>query len=131
MHSASLAGHEDWVRSLAFLQPPAENQPLLLASASQDATIRLWRIDSLVDERSQPTATNAELSDELLDSFEASLADIGDVEEGGRQISLKRHILAVKSNSGRQVAFTLSIHTSFTKTGPQARSVSPSPLMRC
>ena len=97
----------------------------MLASASQDGTIRLWRIDSLVDERSQPTATNGELSDELLDNFEASLANIGDAEEGGRQISLKRHILAIKSDSGRQVAFASSIHASFSKTGSQAHSVSP------
>lgn len=42
-----------------------------------------------------------DLSDDLLDAFEASLGDLGaDAEEGGRQISLKRHILTVKSNSG-------------------------------
>jgi hypothetical protein len=36
------------------------------------------------------------LSDDLLDAFEASLGDLTDAEEGGRQISLKRHILTVK-----------------------------------
>ena len=35
-------------------------------------------------------------SDDLLDAFEASLADPTEGEEGGRQISLKRHILTVK-----------------------------------
>jgi len=43
---ASLVGHENWVRSLAFtaLQEPGGPRELLLASASQDRYIRLWRI---------------------------------------------------------------------------------------
>lgn len=39
---AKLPGHEDWIRSFDFV---AENETLLLASASQDRYIRLWRID--------------------------------------------------------------------------------------
>jgi elongator complex protein 2 len=42
---ATLAGHEGWIRSLAFTRE--KNDPssdLLLASASQDKYIRLWRI---------------------------------------------------------------------------------------
>ena len=38
-----------------------------------------------------------------LDAFEASLGDLAEGEEGGRQISLKRHILTVKRNEGRLV----------------------------
>ncbi|KAK2466162.1 hypothetical protein APHAL10511_001804 [Amanita phalloides] len=95
VHSASLVGHEDWVRSLAFRTPFAKGEPLVLASASQDATIRLWKIESIISERSSHAV---ESSDELLDNFEASLADMGDAEEGGRQISLKRHVLTVKSD---------------------------------
>lgn len=41
------------------------------------------------------------LSDELLDSFEASLGDLADAEEGGQQISLKRTIMTVKDSTGR------------------------------
>lgn len=97
-----LAGHEDWVRSLAFLDPAAEGQPLILASGSQDATIRLWTIEPWISEAPNPLTRPTEtLSDELLDAFEASLGDLGDAEEGGRQISLKRHILTVKEVLGR------------------------------
>ena len=39
--------------------------------------------------------------DDLLDSFEASLGELGEGEEGGRQISLKRHVFISKEDSGR------------------------------
>jgi elongator complex protein 2 len=41
------------------------------------------------------------LSDDLLDAFEASLGEVEDGEEGGRQISLKKHILTVKTGGDR------------------------------
>ena len=75
-----------------------EGQPLLLASGSQDATVRLWNIEPwqkvLAPVKSM---TSENLNDNLLDNFEASLGDIGENEEGGRQISLKRHVLTVKT----------------------------------
>lgn len=41
---ASLTGHEGWIRSLSFTEQKAEaHEDLLLASASQDKYIRLWR----------------------------------------------------------------------------------------
>ena len=46
-HRATLAGHEDWIRSLTITS--IDNEPesgLLLASASQDKYIRIWRIHS-------------------------------------------------------------------------------------
>ena len=44
-HQASLPGHEGWVRSLAITQErESADSDLLLASASQDKYIRLWRI---------------------------------------------------------------------------------------
>ena len=44
-HQASLVGHEAWVRSLVFTREGnASGSDLLLASASQDKYIRLWRI---------------------------------------------------------------------------------------
>ncbi|KAH7033131.1 WD40-repeat-containing domain protein [Microdochium trichocladiopsis] len=44
-HQATLSGHEGWIRSLDFVRDPQEagNGNLLLASASQDKYIRLWR----------------------------------------------------------------------------------------
>lgn len=42
---ATLVGHENWVRSLAITaENGKENSDLLIASASQDKYIRLWRI---------------------------------------------------------------------------------------
>lgn len=42
---ATLAGHEGWVRSLAFMKKRGRpDEDVLLASASQDKYIRLWRI---------------------------------------------------------------------------------------
>jgi len=89
---ASLPGHEDWVKCLTFQPPRAKGDPLILASGSQDATIRLWNIEPF----ELDSATEG--GDELLDAFEASLGDM-DSGEGGRQISLKRHIVSVKDSA--------------------------------
>ncbi|KAL8728541.1 MAG: hypothetical protein Q9181_005319, partial [Wetmoreana brouardii] len=44
-HQVTLSGHEGWIRSLAFASELDEaNSDFLLASASQDKYIRLWRI---------------------------------------------------------------------------------------
>lgn len=45
-----LSGHEDWIKSLAFAIFPNDSM-ILLASASQDKYIRLWKFD-LVDAKS-------------------------------------------------------------------------------
>jgi hypothetical protein len=76
-----------------------EGQPLLLASGSQDATIRLWNIEPWQKVLALKKNISESLNDDLLDSFEASLGDIGENEEGGRQISLKRHVLTVKTDA--------------------------------
>ena len=100
-----LARHDDWVRSLAFRNPLARGDPLVLTSGSQDSTIRLWNINAFVKETSMyRNQIEDTLSDELLDSFEASLGDLSGAEEGGRQISLKQHIVTVNSSHGRPVA---------------------------
>ncbi len=100
--SAVLSGHDDWARCLAFRPSLQESEPLVLASGSHDTTIRLWNIEPYrrTTEKSSATSTDA-LSDELLDAFEASLGELADAEEGGRQISLKRHILTVKTSASR------------------------------
>ena len=46
---------------------------------------------------------NVSLAEQLLDSFEASLGDLAEGEEGGRQISMKRHVLTVGTVDGRFV----------------------------
>ncbi|KLO16343.1 WD40 repeat-like protein [Schizopora paradoxa] len=99
--AASLSGHEDWVKCLAFQPDVAGNNTLTLASGSHDGTIRLWNIERLVKKAAPPlaAANNLVLDDELLDSFEASLGEIAEGEEGGKQISLKRHIITVSSDT--------------------------------
>ncbi|KAF9263471.1 WD40 repeat-like protein [Marasmius fiardii PR-910] len=99
VRAAVLTGHDDWVKSLAFT-PFASGGVLVLASASQDASIRLWNFENYQKE-TRSTAPGS-LSDELLDAFEESLGDFTD-EEGGRQVSLKRHLLSVKSAQGSSV----------------------------
>ncbi|EED84697.1 predicted protein [Postia placenta Mad-698-R] len=108
--SAILSGHEDWVRSLAFRQPEKDSDPLILASGSQDATIRLWNIESFISKSTNRTdgESSTEVSDELLDAFEASLAEVAVGEEGGRQISLKRHILTVKGSQNSTQQFSIT-----------------------
>lgn len=44
----TLTGHEDWVRSVAFARG-STGSDLLLASASQDSYVRLWRISPSAD----------------------------------------------------------------------------------
>ncbi len=72
--AASLSGHEDWVKCLAFQSGVAGPDTLTLASGSQDGTVRLWNIERLV-KKSISTSARADgsvLDDELLDNFEAS-----------------------------------------------------------
>ncbi|KII94803.1 hypothetical protein PLICRDRAFT_33611 [Plicaturopsis crispa FD-325 SS-3] len=109
VRSAVLSGHEDWIRSLVFRPPSVSSDPLVLASGSQDGTIRLWNIEPFT--RNVPAAqilSEEPLSDELLDAFEAALGDLTDAEEGGRQISLKRHVVTVKSDSGGAQKFSIT-----------------------
>ncbi|KAJ3556851.1 hypothetical protein NP233_g11887 [Leucocoprinus birnbaumii] len=107
--SASLAGHEDWVRALSFRTPSTPEEPLILASGSQDATIRLWNIEPIkVTTPDRGEIEQGQLSDELLDAFEASLGEVAEGEEGGRQISLKRHILIAKASDGSSRQFSVT-----------------------
>ncbi|KAJ7368239.1 WD40-repeat-containing domain protein [Mycena albidolilacea] len=109
LRSAVLSGHEDWVRSLAFQEPAASEDTLTLASGSQDATIRLWKIEAFKKQNtSLDSGPSGPLSDDLLDAFEASLGDLADAEEGGRQISLKRHILTVKSDQASPAQYSIT-----------------------
>ncbi|KAI6047250.1 WD40-repeat-containing domain protein [Pisolithus marmoratus] len=116
VRSATLPGHEDWVRALAFRSPPssdgtANDDPLVLASGSQDGTIRLWNIELVVKPMSSTDGhcvNGGSSTDELLDAFEASLADPTEGEEGGRQITLKRHIISVKFQDTGVLQYTIT-----------------------
>ncbi|KIJ56528.1 hypothetical protein M422DRAFT_22691 [Sphaerobolus stellatus SS14] len=102
VHTASLTGHEDWVKALAFVKSNGSPAQLTLASGSQDGTIRLWTID----ETAAPRVTTSK--DDIFDAFEASLGEFAEGEEGGRQMSAKRHIMAVRSLSGDLYHFSLT-----------------------
>ncbi|KAI0370220.1 WD40 repeat-like protein [Pilatotrama ljubarskyi] len=109
VQAAVLSGHEDWVKSLAFRQPQNQGDALILASGSQDATIRLWNIEPFAKPTLTPSGgSTSEVTDELLDAFEASLVNLEDTEDGGRQISLKRHILTVKSSKQGSQLFSVT-----------------------
>ena len=55
---ASLTGHEGWIRSLDFIpEDGSHRSDLLLASASQDKYIRLWRVHEGAE---LPTATSVQ-----------------------------------------------------------------------
>lgn len=94
-----LTGHEDWVRCLAFREPNSASDPIVLASGSQDGTIRLWRVEPFTMNVPTPGATSQ--TDDLIDAFEISLCSVGEDEEGGRQISLKQHVISLKTDGGR------------------------------
>ena len=69
---ATLTGHEAWIRSLAFTRESSKlpSSDLLLASASQDKYIRLWRIHKVTD----LPISNDQASDESLRSLVKSPA---------------------------------------------------------
>lgn len=101
VRAASLPGHEDWIKSLAFQNDIAGPSSLTLASGSQDGTIRLWNIEPVSKAPLGLNQPSDILSDDLLDSFEAALGEIAEGEEGGRQISMKRHVFVIKNTDGR------------------------------
>lgn len=65
---ATLAGHEDWIRSLDFTleTDDAVTSDLLLASASQDKYIRLWRVH---EGKQLPALSAAASADPLRDAY--------------------------------------------------------------
>lgn len=142
VRAATLAGHEDWVRALAFRdanQPASssgasfvEPSVLVLASGAQDASIRLWNIEPL---RKGP----AESADDLLDAFEAALGDVADGEEGGRQITLKRHLITVRASDSSSQQFSVTFDallvgheagiTGLSWRLPSSNNLDPSPTL--
>ena len=71
-HQATLPGHEAWIRSLAITwEIKASSSDLLLASASQDKYIRLWRIHN---EEKYPNSLG-KAKDDMAGSFEKLLTN--------------------------------------------------------
>ncbi|KAH8830798.1 WD40-repeat-containing domain protein [Flagelloscypha sp. PMI_526] len=106
IRSATLPGHEDWIRSLAFKSPTIPGDALLLASGSQDGAIRLWKILPVTNNRMTAPQTDSNiLSDDLLNAFEDSLGDIRDNEDDNRQISLKRYTISIADDIKFSVTF--------------------------
>ncbi|TCD71349.1 hypothetical protein EIP91_011120 [Steccherinum ochraceum] len=103
VQAATLSGHEDWVKALAFRPLDGRTDCLTLASGSQDGTIRLWNIEPRA--KSAPSGAT---QDDLLDTFEEALGDLTDAEEGGRQISLKRHIVTIKGDDSALRQYTIT-----------------------
>jgi elongator complex protein 2 len=70
--AATLTGHEGWIRALAFTRETSDpDSDLLLASASQDKYIRLWRLHQGEE---LPTASSA-LNDPALGGLVKSLSN--------------------------------------------------------
>lgn len=68
-HQATLTGHEDWIQAIAITKErPIEDSDLLLATASQDKYIRLWRITKR-ERKSYST------SGDVLATFEQTLSN--------------------------------------------------------
>lgn len=81
-YQATLTGHEGWIRSLDFIREKKEGRDdILLASASQDKYIRLWRI-----RHSDENSLLAELCLTVSDSF-------------GKPLSNKAHWLKTPQSS--------------------------------
>lgn len=78
---------------------------LTLASGSQDGYIRLWSIAAVESSDDKlPETPSAKLSEDLLDAFERSLAEVSESQgEGGRSITNKTHLFGVKGPDGKCV----------------------------
>ncbi|KAJ9104212.1 hypothetical protein QFC19_004029 [Naganishia cerealis] len=118
--SLVLEGHEDWIRSLDFVNFPKSpevndnNSPaatavngedLMLASGSQDGYIRLWRVTELSQTPAgaesaatgeQKSEEGDQLDDDMLDEFERQMTgETGGSARGGKQLSTKAHVITL------------------------------------
>ncbi|KAJ3209151.1 Elongator subunit elp2 [Dinochytrium kinnereticum] len=99
----TLQGHTDWIRSIDITTftatennsatlPEFSDGDILIASSSQDKTIRLWKITSSVSRNSSNAAS---------DGFDSMLASLsGGSQEGGVKLSTKAHMFSIDTTSG-------------------------------
>ncbi|KAI9593713.1 WD40-repeat-containing domain protein [Syncephalis fuscata] len=91
-----LQGHTDWIRDLQFVQADNTETPeLLLASASQDRYIRLWRLSSIVAESEE----KAENKIEQVDAMESLLDTLRKTALGdGAQLSTQAFLFELSDS---------------------------------
>ncbi|KAJ3153042.1 Elongator subunit elp2 [Geranomyces michiganensis] len=98
-----LQGHSDWVRSVEIATYTSniadENQhfregDLMVATASQDKYIRIWKISKASD------ATGKSAADDFTAQMMSALADAG-LDEGALQLSTKAHLMEVEAASSK------------------------------
>ncbi|KAJ3357557.1 Elongator subunit elp2 [Entophlyctis luteolus] len=109
----SLQGHTDWIRDLdlatftsaPFIKtPPGYNDgDVMLASASQDKYVRLWKVSEASSEKAGNSSLDSQDSSnsqqnqksDFDDAIEMLEALVGEDSEGGMQLSTKAHIIEV------------------------------------
>ncbi|KAI8052937.1 WD40-repeat-containing domain protein [Syncephalis plumigaleata] len=98
-----LQGHSDWIRDLQFVCVDSTDIPeLLLASASQDRYIRLWRLASLMAESSSSSSSSkimdkdqeSDAMDSLLDTLRNTT-----MEGDGAQLSTEAFLFELANSS--------------------------------
>ncbi|KAJ3172556.1 Elongator subunit elp2 [Geranomyces variabilis] len=101
--AAVLQGHSDWIRSVEIATYTSdvvdENQhfregDLMVASASQDKYIRIWKISKASDNAGKPAA------DDFNAQMMSALAEAG-LDEGAMQLSTKAHLMEVQAASSK------------------------------
>ncbi|KAJ3015767.1 UNVERIFIED_CONTAM: Elongator subunit elp2, partial [Siphonaria sp. JEL0065] len=117
--SLALQGHTDWIRDIDVATFTAANNPnvsgysngdLMVASASQDKYVRLWKVSEAGSDSGKSDATapsTATGNSEFDDAIEMLEALVGEEGEGGRQLSTKAHIIEVALADGSKKKYTV------------------------
>jgi WD40 repeat protein len=105
----ALPGHEDWVRGLSFRPARGHLSSLTLASGSADSTIRLWNIKPVSATKGTKSESQGIISDEMLESFEASFKDSADTDDSDKRLSMKRYRITTRQANGMYVVQHMNI----------------------
>jgi elongator complex protein 2 len=108
MRKLTLSGHEDWVRCLAlasyFIKDSDIPGHLILASGSQDGSIRLWLIKSLSATSPLAVVHDAKAThDQILDSIPD---DSKYAVDSSSQIESKQHVFKLTTDDTPCVFFS-------------------------
>ncbi|SPO41723.1 related to ELP2 - 29 kDa subunit of elongator and elongating RNA polymerase II holoenzyme [Pseudozyma flocculosa] len=105
VHKLALEGHEDWVKSIDFCHT-AVSDIIMLASGSQDSSVRLWKIARAATDDDQLDGGDGQrqtASDQPLraDDFEAMVSKIeGDMTKADGEISTKAQYFDAAGGGG-------------------------------